>query len=128
MELFKKHRTIEEILPGFLIEKEAGLQPKSFYPYNWCSKVFIDWLKEHHLANQPMRKITSDNVADFFHYLGRDNPSARTVLAEGQLPQILIPTIVLLLYILQYTHHSEYFNHYVYMTLLSKTNTYNQLQ
>jgi integrase len=72
MDLFRRYKTIEEILPGFLIEKEAGIQAKSFYPYNWCSKVFIDWLKEHHLANQPMRKITSDNIADFFHYIGRD--------------------------------------------------------
>ena len=72
MELFRRYKTIEDILPGFLLEKETGIQAKSFYPYNWCSKVFIDWLKEHHLSNQPMRKITSDNITDFFFYLGKE--------------------------------------------------------
>jgi integrase len=72
MSFFRKYKTIEEILPGFLLEKETGIQAKSFYPYNWCSKVFIDWLKENHLANQPMRKITSDNITNFFFYLGRE--------------------------------------------------------
>jgi integrase len=72
VELFKHHRTIEEVLPGFLLEKEAGIQAKSFYPYNWCSKVFIDWLKQHNLADQPMRKINSDNIRDFFYFIGRE--------------------------------------------------------
>jgi integrase len=78
MDLFRKYKNIEALLPGFLLEKETGIQTKSFYPYNWCSKVFIDWLKENHLANQPMRKITSDNVANFFYYLGRDKDLDRS--------------------------------------------------
>jgi integrase len=78
MELFRKYKTIEEVLPGFLLEKQVGIQAKSFYPYNWCSKVFIDWLSEHGLLNQPMRKITSDNVKDFFYFIGLEKELDRT--------------------------------------------------
>jgi integrase len=82
VELFKRHRTVEEVLPGFLIEKQPAVEPRSFYPYTWCAKVFIDWLKEHHLASQPMRKITPEHMADFFYFLGRERNLDRTTVEK----------------------------------------------
>jgi len=70
--IFRRYKTIEDVLPGFLLEKETVIQAKSFYPYTRSCRVFIDWLKEHHLLNQPMKKITSNNITDFFYFLGRD--------------------------------------------------------
>jgi integrase len=72
MGLFRKYKTIEELLPGFLLEKETSTQHKTSRSYEGNAYVFIDWLKEHDLGNIEIRKITENNITDFFYYLGRD--------------------------------------------------------
>ena len=70
MAIFRKYKTIEDILPGFLLEKEMGIQRRSFVAYTCHTSVFIDWLKQHKLLNQPLKKITPENISEFFHYIG----------------------------------------------------------
>ena len=72
MEWFRKYKTIEEVIPGFLLEKEMVVQNKSFLPYlNHCTQ-FVEWLKKNDILNQPMYKITSQNITEFFYYIGKD--------------------------------------------------------
>lgn len=78
MSIFKKHKTIQELLPGFLLGKETILQHRSFLPYPCHIGVFADWLKDHGMADIPIRKISSDNVTDFFYYLGKEKGLDKT--------------------------------------------------
>ncbi len=72
MGIFRRYKTIEEMIPGFLAEKGMTLQGRSFLPYLNHTRRFVEWLKWNNLADQPMRKITTQNITDFFYYLGRD--------------------------------------------------------
>ena len=72
MKLFRKYKTIEEILPGFLLEKEMVVQGRSFLPYLNHTRQFIEWLKIRGLADKPMSRISTTNITDFFLYLGRE--------------------------------------------------------
>jgi integrase len=76
--IFRKYKTAEELLPGFLLEKETGIQGKAFSAYNHQNQVFIQWLKERKLNGVPLRNITSENISDFFFYLARDKSLDRT--------------------------------------------------
>jgi integrase len=84
MSLFKRYKTIKEMIPGFLKEKEVAVQRKSFLPYINASKVLTAWLEDHGKADVPMKRITSQNMADFFLYLGKeknlDKPSCEHFL------------------------------------------------
>lgn len=42
MSIFRKYKTFEDIMPGFLLEKEIGIQHKSFAPYENHARVFLD--------------------------------------------------------------------------------------
>lgn len=46
MEIFRKYKTFAELAPGFLLEKEGEVQPRSMYPYNNHLRAFSYWLKE----------------------------------------------------------------------------------
>lgn len=70
MSIFRKYKTFDELSPAFLIEKEMAVQRKSFLPYMLHTHIFSDWLKEHHLSELPIRKITPENIAEFFRYIG----------------------------------------------------------
>lgn len=72
MSIFRKYKTFEEIMPGFLLEKEIGIQHKSFSAYENNARVFLDWLKEHKLDRLPVRKITPEHISQFFFYIGKD--------------------------------------------------------
>jgi integrase len=72
MNLFRKYKTIEAILPGWLLERETVSSRKTFNGYHCNAMVFIDWLKEQGILHQPIRKITSQNITDFFYFLGRE--------------------------------------------------------
>jgi len=72
MEIFRKYKTPAELLPGFLLEKEVGIQHKSYMTYAGQLPVFTDWLKEHGCGNLSIRKITPQTVSDFFYFLARD--------------------------------------------------------
>lgn len=72
MEIFRKYKTVAELLPGFLLEKEVGIQHKSYMTYAGQLPVFTDWLLEHGYGNLSIRKITPLAVSDFFYFLARD--------------------------------------------------------
>ncbi|MEN6388834.1 MAG: site-specific integrase [Syntrophomonas sp.] len=71
MGFFRKYKTVEEILPDFLAEKEMTIQHRSFYPYMRATNVFMHWLKYNQLEQKSIKSITSDNISDFFLYLGK---------------------------------------------------------
>lgn len=72
MSIFKKHKTIQDILPDFLLEKEIGNGFKTYQSYQSHAYVFINWLKRQGMDNIPIRKITSEIVREFFFYLGKE--------------------------------------------------------
>lgn len=72
MNLFKKNKTVNEILPDFLMEKEMTVQHRSYVPYVGQTRVFITWLKNNNLESTPINKISQDNITNFFYYLGRE--------------------------------------------------------
>lgn len=71
MNLFKKHKTFKELLPDFLAEKETQVVWRSSIAYQSHSRAFLSWLKRNNYDNLPMRKLTSEIVAEFFKYLVR---------------------------------------------------------
>jgi hypothetical protein len=56
--IFRKYKTCEELLPGFLMEKEVSIQHKSYMTYSGQLPVFTDWLKENGYDKLPIKKIT----------------------------------------------------------------------
>ena len=72
MSIFRKYKTFEELIPGFILEKEMTVSNKSLSPYSHQTAIFLAWLKEHNLDKLPLRKITSDNITDFFYFIGKD--------------------------------------------------------
>jgi integrase len=70
--LFRKYKTVEELIPGFILEKEIAVSRKSLYPYTHQTAVFLEYLKEHGLSNFPIKKITSRNISDFFYFIGKE--------------------------------------------------------
>ena len=72
MDFFKKHRTIKEVTPEFLLEKETTASKRVAESYCHHIEVFTRWMRSKGMLDIPMRKITSANVKDFFYYLGKD--------------------------------------------------------
>lgn len=72
MNIFRKYKTTAELLPGFLLEKEVGIQHKSYMSYAGQLPVYTDWLQEHGYGNWPLRKITPEIISEYFYYIGRD--------------------------------------------------------
>jgi hypothetical protein len=76
--LFRKYKTIDQLLPGFLLEVEAHTKLKTSSSYHGHVFVFIEWLKDNRLDKVPLRKLSSDNIHDFFNYLGIDKDLDRS--------------------------------------------------
>lgn len=66
MNILRRYKTFEEILPSFLAEKQIQVGRKSYLSYTRKSTVFNEWLQEQSLYDKPMRKITEQHIADFF--------------------------------------------------------------
>lgn len=69
MNLFRKHKTFDEILPSFLEGKHIELKPKSYSGYVGRIKVFSAWLKENNLSDIPLRKLSDIDLIPFFNKL-----------------------------------------------------------
>lgn len=69
MNIFKKYKTFDEILPSFLAGKKIEINPKSYSGYKGRTKVFSDWLKVNNQSAIPLRKISNDDFVRFFHDL-----------------------------------------------------------
>lgn len=72
MGFFRKYKSIEELLPSFILEKEVSTQHKTVRGYEGNIYVFLDWLKGKGIENIPIREISENNITDFFYYLGKD--------------------------------------------------------
>jgi integrase len=72
MAIFRRYKTFKDLAPGFLMMKESVDQRRTFVGYQGQCRVFEDWLEENHLDNVPLRKLTADNIRDFFYHLGKD--------------------------------------------------------
>ena len=72
MNIFRKYKTIEEMLPDFMLSKEGAVTKTVYGTYLCHIRILIEWLKDNHIANQPMKKITEENIRDFFHYIWRE--------------------------------------------------------
>jgi hypothetical protein len=72
MEIFKTHKTFNEILPAFLAEKEIELKQKTYMSYAGKTKVFTQWLKNNSLSNVALRKLTNQNISEFFLFLVKE--------------------------------------------------------
>jgi integrase len=69
MNLLRKFKTFDELLPLFLADIKIQLKHKSYLTYTGQTKVFSTWLAENNLSNHRMRTIDSQTMADFFSYL-----------------------------------------------------------
>jgi integrase len=78
MEFFKKHKTISDILPDFLMEKEAEDSGKVYDAYIRHINSFTRWLEEHGHKDIPLRKITPEMVRDYFFFLGKERELDKT--------------------------------------------------
>lgn len=72
MGLFRKYKTIEELLPGFLLEKEISVGYKVYQSYNSNALVLLDWLDIIDKRSVPIREVSQNNIKDFFYYLAID--------------------------------------------------------
>lgn len=71
MGLFKKHMTVEELAPEFMIQKEMTTVHKTFITYVHHIKVFTDWQKENG-KNVAINRVTPEMMRDFFMYLANE--------------------------------------------------------
>jgi len=69
MRLLKKYRSFSELTQAFLPEKEIQICRKAYLSYTRASYVFNEWLKSRSLDEKPMRKITTQDIADFSVYI-----------------------------------------------------------
>jgi integrase len=67
MNLFRKYKTFDEILPSFLEGKRIELKNKSYMGYVGKAKVFSEYLKENNLSGIPMRKLLNEDLVRFFN-------------------------------------------------------------
>lgn len=67
MNLFKKYKTFDEVLPSFLEGKKIEVNPKSYSGYVGRIRVFSEWLRDNKLSDVPLRKILNDDFVRFFH-------------------------------------------------------------
>lgn len=65
MNILKRYKRFDEVLGAFLPEKEIQVCRKAYLSYTRASDIFMEWLKSHHLDDKPMRKITTQDIADF---------------------------------------------------------------
>ncbi len=76
MNLFRRYRTLDEILPDFLSDVSKQIDRRSFQGYLGKTQVFSEWLASQSLSNLPLRKISEINMESFFNYLTEERKGA----------------------------------------------------
>jgi integrase len=66
MNILRRYKTFEEVLPSFLAEKQIQVGRKSYLGYTRKSTVFNQWLLANGFSDKSMRKINEQDIADFF--------------------------------------------------------------
>jgi site-specific recombinase XerD len=72
MNIFKTYKTLDEILPDFLAERKIVLKKRTLVGYVGRFKLFSWWLKEHKLSDLSLRRLSNQNISDFFVYLANE--------------------------------------------------------
>ena len=57
MSFFRKYKTIEEVMPGFLLKKETEISHKAAMCYHSMCLALADWLKDQGKEHIPMREL-----------------------------------------------------------------------
>lgn len=78
MKLFKTHKSYDEILPVFLMEKEIALSNRTLISYKGKTDDFGRWLAIRELRNVSLRKISQETISDYFIYLAKDRDLDRS--------------------------------------------------
>lgn len=65
MNILRRYKRFDEVLAAFLPEKEIQVCRKAYLSYTRASDIFKEWLHSRGLADKPMRKITTQDIADF---------------------------------------------------------------
>ena len=79
MNIFKKHITVEELAPEFMIQKEMTTVHKTFITYAHHIKVLVEWQKANG-CNVPIRRVTQEQMRDFFMYLANEKKLDRDTI------------------------------------------------
>lgn len=82
MNFFKRYKTIEDVLPAFLLERETQGNARTSMAYESHVYVFLQWMEERGLRLVAMNKITDQSMADFFIYLSKDRGLDRTTIEK----------------------------------------------
>lgn len=72
MNPFRKYKTYDEILPGFLTDKGIELKARTYLNYVSKTKLFTAWIRDKGLTETPLRKITGEQISQFFIYLAKE--------------------------------------------------------
>jgi integrase len=72
MNLFRRYKTFDDILPSFLAERKIQLSSKGYLAYTGQTKVFSWWLTQNKLNLIPLNKLTDQHISDFFSYLATE--------------------------------------------------------
>jgi len=72
MKIFKNHRTFDEIALEYLPKEEISLRHRTYVNHKGKINIFSQWLSDNNLSEQPLRKLSSKNISDFFAYLVKE--------------------------------------------------------
>jgi integrase len=72
MRKITKHITFSELREFYLEEKRIVLKDSTYRGHCGKTRLFAEWLEEHGLEKKPLRKLTNQNIHDFFVYLAED--------------------------------------------------------
>lgn len=68
MTFFRHFKSIEELLPGFMMEKETEVSHKVAFSYHSTVIVLTDWLDENGISKLlPLRKIAPETMGYKFY-------------------------------------------------------------
>lgn len=63
---------IDDLVPGFLLEKETGVGTKTALSYQSHINVFLGWLEGKKLRDKPIHKLSPELIAEFFYLLANE--------------------------------------------------------
>jgi len=72
MKIFKTYRTFKEIASEFLSRGEISLRHRTYINQRGRVNAFTKWLEENSLDETELRKLTNEDISDFFTHLVKD--------------------------------------------------------
>lgn len=78
MVIFKKYKTLKEIVPDFLSDVRKQIELRSYQGYLGKMRVFNDWTGKNGLDETPLRKMTNTDMESFFNYLTTERENGKS--------------------------------------------------